>query len=93
MTNEKHNKLNILLDLNNITYMDSSGLWSLVEITSKAKLRFHNIILINIIFKFQRFFKDELFNTPEEAEQFQDEVGEFIVQAIKEKLASTLPNP
>jgi len=31
-----------------------------------------------------------LFNTPEEAEQFQDEVGEFIVQAIKEKL-STLP--
>ena len=31
-----------------------------------------------------------LFNTPEEAEQFQDEVGEFIVQAIKEKL-SRLP--
>ena len=27
-----------------------------------------------------------LFNTPEEAEQFQDEVGEFIVQAIKEKI-------
>jgi len=31
-----------------------------------------------------------LFNTPEEAEQFQDEVGEFITQAIKEKL-SRLP--
>ena len=29
------------------------------------------------------------FKTNEEAEKFQDEVGEFIVQAIKEKLAST----
>ena len=28
-----------------------------------------------------------LFKTPEEAEKFQDEVGEFITQAIREKLA------
>ena len=27
-----------------------------------------------------------LFKTPEEAEKFQDEVGEFITQAIREKL-------
>jgi hypothetical protein len=32
-----------------------------------------------------------IFSTNEEAEQFQDEVGEFIVQAIREKIERDFP--
>jgi len=40
-------KNNILVDLTNITYIDSSGLWALFEGHKKAQQRNGNLILLN----------------------------------------------